>query len=361
MEQDFVKPYNELTRLGRLRRLRLLAEAALEDYGLGGAPLEFFYSAGNTLYKVHDPTSEAARADNDLFEPGQYLLRIYLPGWQTPEAIELELAWLAAMRREASLPVPEPIARPDGGLLTQISIPGIPETRYCTLLRWIKGRLLPNHGRPEHYRAQGRLMARMHRFTQQWQQQLPPGNTKRHYNWDGLFRNDPEIGLPPGKSWEYLPPDWVEPFETVARQFRQLMDAWGTGPEVYGLIHADMGLDANLLFLHGQPRPIDFDGSGFGYWMYDLAVAIAHCIGTADHARFWDALLEGYAAHHGLPEAQLRELDLFSAAFYVYYTLWMVGVDHLHPGCLDEDLEGVMYRGAAFILHYVENRTEPGG
>jgi hypothetical protein len=48
-------------------------------------------------------------------------------------------------------------------------------------------------------------MARMHSFTQQWQQQLSPGITKRHYDWDGLFMNDPEIGLPPGKSWEYLP------------------------------------------------------------------------------------------------------------------------------------------------------------
>ena len=65
-------------------------------------------------------------------------------------------------------------------------------------------------------------MARIHNFAQQWQ--LPPNHTKRHYNWDGLFMNDPEIGLPPGKSWEYLPPDWVEPFKVVSQQpFRKLM------------------------------------------------------------------------------------------------------------------------------------------
>jgi Ser/Thr protein kinase RdoA (MazF antagonist) len=352
-----MKPYDELTRLGRLRRLRRLAEAALEAYGLGGARLKFFYAAGNTIYRVYDPDAKANQTDDDLFEPGQYLLRVYQPGWQTTEAIELELAWLAAMRHEADLPVQEPMPRLDGGLLTQIAIPGVPETRDCALLRWMKGRLLPNDGRPEHYRAQGRLMARMHNFTQQWQQQLPAGNTKRHYDWDGLFMNDPEIGLPPGKCWEFLPADWVEPFEAVARQFRQLVEAWGTGPEVYGLIHADMGLDANLLFWRGQPRPIDFDGSGFGYWMYDLAVALAHCIGTADYARFRDALFEGHAEHRSLPEAHLAQLDLFSAAFYIYYILWMVGVSHLHPGRLGADLETLMYRGAAFILHYAENHT----
>jgi Ser/Thr protein kinase RdoA (MazF antagonist) len=169
--------------------------------------------------------------------------------------------------------------------------------------------------------------------------------------------NDPEIGLPPGKSWEYLPPDWVEPFEGVAERFRQLMEAWGTGPEVYGLIHADMGLDANLLFWRGQPRPIDFDGSGFGYWMYDLATSVAHCVGTPNHARFWDALIEGYSEQRRLPEAQLGQLDLFTAALYVYYILWMVGVSHLHPGCLDEDQEDVMHRGAAHVLRYVQGHA----
>jgi Ser/Thr protein kinase RdoA (MazF antagonist) len=350
-----MKPYNELTHLGRLRRMRQLAQAALEEYGLGEAPCKFYLHAGNTLYRVYDPNPESAQLSDDLFEPGQYLLRIYQPGWQAPEAIELELAWLAAMYREAGLPVPEPIPRLDGGLLTQVSIPGIPQIHSCSLLRWVKGRLLSNYGRPEHYRAQGRLMARIHNFTQQWP--LPPGHTKRHYDWDGLFMNDPEIGLPPGKSWEYLPPDWVEPFKIVTRRFRQLIETWGTGIDVYGLIHADMGLDANLLFWRGQPRPIDFDGSGFGYWMYDLAVALAHAVGTANYARFRDALFEGYAEHRSLPDAQLTQLDLFTVAFYVYFDLWMVGVAHLYPGNPDEKMEELMYRGAAFILRYVENHT----
>jgi Ser/Thr protein kinase RdoA (MazF antagonist) len=350
-----VKPYNELTRLGRLRRIRQLAETAMEAYGLGGAHLRFYMHTGNTLYRIYDPNPESTQRNDDLFEPSQYLLRIYQPGWQPPEAIELELAWLAAMRREADLPVPEPRFRLDGGLLTQVSIPGIPERRCCSLLRWVKGRLLADNGRPEHYRAQGQLMARIHNFAQQWQPL--PGNNKRRYDWDGLFMNDPEIGLPPGKSWEFLPADWVAPFDSVARQFRHLIDAWGTGPEVYGLIHADMGLDANVLFWRGQPRPIDFDGSGFGYWVYDLAVALAHCVGTADYGRFRDALFEGYAEHRSLPDAQLARLDLFTAAFYVYYVLWMVGITHLHPGCLDNDTEELMYRGAAFVLRYVEKNT----
>jgi Ser/Thr protein kinase RdoA (MazF antagonist) len=333
--------------------MRQLAIAALNEYGLEKARLKFYMQAVNTLNRVHDNHLESTQANDDLYEPGQYLLRIYQPGWQADEAIRLELAWLAAMRSQADLPGPEPIPRLDGGLITHLSTPGSPQIHNCSLTRWVKGRLLPDRGRPEHYRAQGKLMARMHNFTQGWQ--LPSEHTKRSYDWNGLFMNDPEVGLPPGKSWEYLPPTWVEPFQSVTQQFRQLMESWGTGSEVYGLIHADMGLDSNVLFWRGQPRPIDFDGSGFGYWMYDLAVALAHCIGTPDYPGFRDALFEGYAEHRQVPEAQLDQLDPFTAAFFVYYDLRVVGGTHLHPEYLTNEMEEMMYRGAAFILQYAKD------
>jgi Ser/Thr protein kinase RdoA (MazF antagonist) len=337
-----VKPYAELTYRGKLRRMRRLAELALAEFGLADASMRFFYQAGNTLYRVYAPAADSIQPEDDLFEPGQFLLRIYQPGWQTPQAIRLELAWLAAMRREAGLPVPEPMPGLDGGLLAHVSIPGIPQDYDCALLRWVKGRLVRGVGRPEHYLAQGRLMARIHNFTQHWQ--LPPAHAKRHYNWDGLFRNDSELALPPGRTWEFLPPDWVGPFEIVADRFSQLSKAWGEGPEVYGLIHADMGVKANLLFWRGHPHPIDFDGSGFGYWMYDLAVALTDCIHVPEYPSLRAAL----------PDAHLAQLELFISASYVYYILWLFGANHLRPGYVGADLSEVIQRGAAFILRYVQ-------
>lgn len=349
-----MKPYEQLTRLGRLRRIRRIAVSALDAYGLDGAEMRCFYSAGNVLYRVIDREQRLSSAYGDLFLPDQYLLRVLAPGWQPHQAIELELDWLAAMRREADLPVPEPISRMDGALLSVIAAPGVPEPRSCALLRWVKGRLLGNDGLLYHYQEQGRLMGRMHAFTRQWQTGRMDDSEKRHYDWDGLFMNDPEIGLQPGQCWKYLPADWKEPFETTAEEFRALEVEWGRTSDVYGLIHADMGLDANLLFWHGDPRPIDFDGSGFGYWMYDLAVAVAHMIGKPEHELYWEALLDGYSEHSRLPSDQIAKFDLFTAAFYVYFILWIVGVDHLRPNWLDMETEELMYRGAAFIKRFVE-------
>ena len=121
-----MKPYETLTRLGRIRRMRQVAAAALEQYEVGDAYFQFLRQAGNTLFRVRTDSLPGVAEAGDLFQPGQYLLRIHQPGYQDVEAIELELAWLSAMRREANLPVPEPIPTLDGRLLLPVEVPGVP-------------------------------------------------------------------------------------------------------------------------------------------------------------------------------------------------------------------------------------------
>jgi Ser/Thr protein kinase RdoA (MazF antagonist) len=79
--------------------------------------------------------------------------------------------------------------------------------------------------------------------------------------------------------------------------------------------------------------------------MYDLAVALAHCIGTKGDPGFRDALFKGFAEHRSVPSAQFAQLDLFTAAFYVYYDLWVIGGTYLHPEYLTKEMEEMMYRG----------------
>lgn len=318
--------YNELTYLGRTRRLRKVAQAALQDYGLAEARFKLVLEAGNAVYRVFE--TNPAPAASDLYVPGQYLLRVHQPGYQATEAIELELAWLAAMRREANLPVPQPVPTLDGRLLTQISVPGVPGERNCSLLRWVQGRFSPKNIRPQHYRAQGRLMGAMHAHAAQWQ--IPAGLTKRSYDWDALFEDVEGTSLTASEVWPLLPLPCQELFSAVSKKVRQVMDRWGRGPDVYGLIHADL-VEDNLLFWRGEARPIDFDDSGFGYWMYDLAVSLEQCYEEDDFPRYRDALLDGYAEVRTLPGEQLEHLELFLAAWYGYLALWCTAVAHLFP------------------------------
>lgn len=327
-----------------------MARAALDAYGLSDARFTLLREAGNTLFRVVEPKPAAARPGKGLFAEGHYLLRIHHPGYQSADAIALELEWLAALRRDADLPVPEPVPTPQDRLMTEVANPGIPGRRNCSLLRWLKGRFIRTGIGPRHLRAQGRLMARLHGHASRWQP--PPGLTKRSYDWNGLFRGDSGAGVPASEAWPLLPRSCIEPFEIVARKVRHVVDVWGSGPDVYGLIHGDLGVDANVLFWGGEARAIDFDDSGFGYWVYDLAVSLEHCQEDAAFHRFRDALLDGYAEGSSLPEGCPEHLELFLAAFHVYWSLWAAAVIQRNPRHR-QTLRRRMERAARLVKRYV--------
>jgi Ser/Thr protein kinase RdoA (MazF antagonist) len=322
---------------------------ALAEYGLDGARLHLLRQAGNTLFRVSVDDLPNAGASGDLFDERRYLLRVHQPGYQEGEAIELELAWLTAMRRQADLPVPEPVATRDGRWLVPISDSAVPGTRNCSLLRWVRGRSVGNRFQLSHFRAQGRLMAQLHNFSAQW---LTPANlTKRRFDWDGLFRNDAGSGMTNAEAWALLSPLSRQAFSFVAERIREVMNGWGHSREVFGLIHGDLGVDANLLFWHGQPRAIDFDDSGFGYWVFDLAVALDVCRDDHNYPRYRDALLNGYSEFCSLPQSQADQIELFLAGFEIYWNLWATGGTHLYPR-LQAEFGERLARTAQFVVRY---------
>jgi len=331
--------------------MRQLAQAALDAYGLFEFRVKFLKEAGNVLFRVNEriPTFTTKA---ELYPPGQYLLRIHQPGYQTADAIELELMWLAAMCRDANLPVPEPVPALDGRLLTQASTQGIPEQLNCSLLRWVQGRFITKDIGLRHYKAQGKLMARLHNHAAQWHH--PAGFTKRKYDWEGLFRDDLGGGIPASEAWALLPPNYIPVYQAIAGNVKLVMDQLGKDHEVYGLIHGDLGLDANILFWRGEARAIDFDDSGFGYYMYDLSLALEHCQEDDALPQFREALLDGYLQARPIPVDQLEHLDLFLAAFHVYWSLWAATAIQRYPSHKAE-LVCRMERAFRLVRSYAES------
>jgi Ser/Thr protein kinase RdoA (MazF antagonist) len=176
-----MKPFEKLTERGQIRRLRCLAQAALPRYGLSGAPMVFVAYSENAVFRVVGPH-------------GRYALRVHRPGHQTEASLDSELAWMAALRRDAGLPVPDPRPSLNGDLHVRVSAPGVPRPRNVSLLSWIQGRRIANDLRPAHFDTLGRLMARMHDHAAHWQP--PEGFTRRHWDWEGLFGDQAGLDLP---------------------------------------------------------------------------------------------------------------------------------------------------------------------
>ena len=309
----------------RVARMRRVAMRALDAYPLADPELRFVADEDNTTFRV----DAAVSGGRDRF-----LLRVHRPARHGRDvdpaaAIGSELAWLTALRAGTDLLVPVPFRTVDGKLTTVAASPGVPEPRVCSALRWMDGRVHAAAPRPVHLRRLGSVMARLHNHAAQWD--LPPGFVRIRWDWETFF-GDTMIygGISAAAVWDRLPGDLRRRFDRVASGMRDVMTQLGEGAGSFGLIHADLHL-GNALFWRGEVRVIDFDDCGFGYWLYDIAVALWELRYRNDYEDFQAALIEGYTQHRPLPPAGLAHLDDFIATREVAIGLWFTGAAQVNP------------------------------
>lgn len=262
-----MRPLQDLTRRERLVRFRALAKAALAAYGLEDGRLKFIQYTENITFRVDRPCPGDAKGSGGPYTPGRYLLRIH--AMYDEEAIASELTWLVALN-QAGLPVPAPISTRDGNLIAAIVTPGIPQGRIVSLMRWLDGQKIDRGLCPKHLEALGEAVARLHAFSVGWQ---PPAGFKRcAWDWDSQLGGsmfDPSLD----ELVDSMPPQYQAPFQAVSQEAKRAMQSLGKGPDAYGLIHSDL-YPENVLFKGGKAYPIDFEDCGYGYWMWDIVVAL---------------------------------------------------------------------------------------
>jgi Ser/Thr protein kinase RdoA (MazF antagonist) len=309
-----MKPFRELSRRARLHQARLLARTALDAYGLTKARLGFIQYGENIIYRVE--LAEPIVDNASIYHPNRCVLRIHAMGDQ--EAIASELTWLAALNREADLPVPVPVATPEGQLMTRVFTPGIPNGRVVSLMRWLDGRKIQNGLRPQHFTALGKVVAQLHNFSATWQP--PAGFARPTWDWEAQLGGS-EFEHPRDELVASMPEHFRGPFEQVSLAAKDAMEALGKGPDAFGLIHADL-YPENVLHKDGRACPIDFEDCGYGCWIWDIAVALCRWAWNEDWERMRDAFYDGYAQVRSLPEAQWAQLDLFVATQFATMVLW---------------------------------------
>ncbi|MHA2041432.1 MAG: phosphotransferase enzyme family protein [Candidatus Thorarchaeota archaeon] len=313
-----------------LLRLRKLAKRALENYGLERAELKFKSYSGNGLYQVNVPHS---RKREFSVSPGRYALRLHQPGYMSPDYIRSELEWLSALCK-AGIDVPRPFMNVDGDWLTTVDMGyDVPSQRNCTLLSWVEGRFLEKGLRPKHFKALGEVTGKLQEQSMLWKK--PKGFKRPHWDWEGLFGDGFDYGFAAKDAREAIPKKHRQAFYDVLERVEEASQQLGKGKKVYGLIHADLG---NTVFRVGQARPFDFDDCGFGYWIFDLGVVLAHYILDSESTspKMRDALIEGYQDTSILPELNLEYLDLFTAARLAQLIFFYQGMALQFPQHRDE-------------------------
>lgn len=212
------------------------------------------------------PLTLLNRSENETWQAGDALiLRVHRQGYHTKAEIASELAWLSALQGRPGLRVVRPVADRDGRLVGTAG-----DRHLVAFARIIGTELQASDELSPWFAPLGEITARLHNHARHWPR--PDGFTRKRWDAATILGPDPHWG----HWWQATGLD-AGGHRLLARATATLADrlsAYGTGPDVFGLIHADLRL-ANLMRDAQGLHAIDFDDCGFGWRVYDLAAALS--------------------------------------------------------------------------------------
>lgn len=270
--------------------------------GLVGALQLWSETAAGTARLINHSENHTFRIDAPFGET--YCLRVHRPGYQSRASIESELAWLTALRRDTILPVPMPIRGRNGQILQSFDSPGH-ESRLAVLFAYAPGQEpSPTSNLGELFVTLGGFAAHMHQHVIDWRR--PASFMRQVWSAERILDADGLWGDWRAAS-DITPAIRVTLDRLDALLRRQLAD-YGTSPDRFGLIHADMRL-GNLLVDGNNVTLIDFDDSGFCWFAYDFAAAISFHETHLAIPALKASWLEGYTAIRQLSAVDLAAMD----------------------------------------------------
>jgi len=288
------RPFAELTRIGRQRRLARLAMAALDAYDLRVASFRLHARATNLLYRVR---SDAG---------ARFVLRMAVPAWRTLGDLQAEAAWLDALQVDTDIGAPVVVRARGGEAVLSLQGPGVPDVWHATLLSWVDGGSLAHHRDETNLARLGALFARLHLHAHAWSP--PAGFSERRFE-AFLSRGEPDVlfgacavdglGDEDRRAFERAR-TWVErAYATLDRSDLRVIhgDLW----------HENVKLD------RGRLRPVDFEDTVWGYRLHDLAMGLLDLLESVGPERYPDLLAacrDGYERLLRWPEGDLGVLQV---------------------------------------------------
>ena len=303
-----MKPYEELTSKGKLRRLRGLAEDALRQFGVTAVQLKLHGRDTNLIYRV--------RTDD-----GRTLaLRVANAKWRGVDAAVSEAMWLDALARDTDIPVPQLVHSPADEAVVLPQAAGVPDGFHAVLMSWLPGVLLGKRLTAPNITKMGELFAKLHLHGASWQP--PDGFTDKKFN-QFLSRGEPNVLFAEPSLALYEPQT-----EATLRQMVEVVSQTyaALDPADLRVIHCDLWHD-NIKVYRGELYPFDFEDTIWGYRLHDMAMALLDLyedVGdSAAYARLLAAFRAGYESLLSWPEG---EMELLMFGRMLWKTNWIAHV-----------------------------------
>ena len=292
-----VAHFDQLNRDDQLELIERVAKKALQKWDLSeNIELKLLSLSENATYRVDSETMDKP-----------VVLRVHRPGYHARNAVRTELAWMAAIQKETGILTPQAIPAANGDYVVEVEDDHpLMEARFVDLFEFIEGSEPGEQSLLSSFYDLGRVTAGLHGHARTWER--PSYFERLVWDFNGCLGNCPNWG-----DWRDTPgldQDAYKILDQASQRIKTRLDAFGKGPDRFGLIHSDLRL-ANLLENSSDIRVIDFDDCGLGWFLYDLASAISFIEIRPEVPELVSAWLDGYRQVAHLSEADEAEIPTF--------------------------------------------------
>jgi Ser/Thr protein kinase RdoA (MazF antagonist) len=281
-----------------------LIEKTLSLWGIKNTKVELIAYRENITFKAQDDFGN------------KLVLRFHRKNYSHKYEIVSELLWLEALN-EKDINVPKPVKSIQNNYIENI------EGQLISILSWINGLPLTkiNENKDEQINELiffnlGKEIAKIHKFSDDWIK--TDQFRKRKWDIEGLLGENPV--------WDKF---WTNP-ELTQTQTDQINSMKKQsyfflkkmiGELDYGLIHADAVRDNVLVQDNYKVNLIDFDDSGFGFRLFDIATTLLHYIKDKNYLIIKKNILKGYLSVRFLDFNFLNIFILIRSFTYVGWNI----------------------------------------
>ena len=270
------------------------------------------------LYRIDGPTDCRfwQRGVNDTYRvhgaDSIHSLRVYRHGLRSMSEIDFEIAALEYLH-ERGAGVARPIARRDGGFVSEIHAPEGP--RQVIVTTHAKG-TEPNYDDAGNARLFGESVAELHEFSDGFETR----HARPRLDVEHLLGGSMDVIVP---FLRYRPEDLAFLEDTESDLRRAVDDA---GPENLdtGFCHGDC--HGSNVHLDGDTLThFDFDCCGFGLRVFELATFKWGIRGDDNEDELWSMFLEGYRSGREIGAEDLALVDPFVVIRHLWWMALIMG------------------------------------
>jgi Ser/Thr protein kinase RdoA (MazF antagonist) len=284
-----------------------IAYNAIEQYSFNSVKLELIKHLENTTFKLST-------------EQGKFLLRVYCGLQNTVQDIESEGKIIEYLISYNDSFYQKPIYNNSNRFVSISEAGGI--SKPVSILSWIDSPIIGHEVNDiSLFEKLGKLLAHIHNQLADWQK--PVDFHRPIFDTDNLIGKKGAFGYA-NLGYRYFDDETVSLFESVYQRLIDFEAVAGKEANIYGIIHGDLHLN-NVILHQNTLIPIDFDDSGWGYHIYDLAVILANYWGIIEYPQIKANLLQGYRSIREFSIDLENKLFLFIAARYIFIALYLAG------------------------------------